>query len=168
VLESATLGFFQNVLLDNNLDNIVECIKVEGTGMSINALGEGNRSNVGGGDFISIGILHDISMKIGSRDDTKVLLVVLFIGSIYIRPLIYRPLEFNATRLTLIAHERHTALNLSIQDGKPQLLGRDGLSSLTSLLVAKIKFLKFLTIGGVKTRAFVGTHQRPISILLNA
>lgn len=64
----------------------------------------------------------------------------------------------------LVEHEGTTGFNLGIQDGEPKLLSLDDLLELAFSFVLFVQFIESLAVNIGQSRAFVGAHQRPVSI----
>jgi hypothetical protein len=137
------------VACDNHGD-LVELVEVELATLVVDKGREGKRSQVAHGYLIGCSELDNLSAKVGAADRAKVLLVALPVASI------------------LVEHEGVTSLSLGLEDGVPKLLGTNSLATLVLALVAGVELLKLITVDIGKTRALVGAHECPLTVLLHA
>src|SRR5690242_18678436 len=132
-----------------DLDDLVKLLEVELSALVIDKRGKGNGSQVADSDLIGRGVLNDLGAQVGAADGTKVFLVALPVGSIFVE------------------HEGVTSLSLSLEDCVPQLLGTDSLAATTLLLVLLVEGDKLITVDISKARALVGAHECPLAVLLD-
>jgi hypothetical protein len=134
---------------DNNLTDLMQLLEVVA---SLIVVDEGRQSKGGkvtNSDLIRGTVLDDLSAQVRASDGTEVLLVALAVAGI------------------LVKHEGVSGLGLGLEDSIPKLLSLDGLATLTFPLVLLVEGLKLFAVAVSKTRALVGTHEGPLSVLFN-
>ncbi|KAI6763085.1 hypothetical protein HG530_009065 [Fusarium avenaceum] len=134
---------------DNNLTDLMQLLEIIASLIIVDESRQGKGGKVANSDLIRGTVLDDLSAQIRASDGAEVLLVALAVTGI------------------LVKHEGVSGLGLGLEDGIPKLLGLDGLATLTFPLVLLVEGLKLFTVAVGKTRALVGAHEGPLSVLLN-
>mmetsp|Transcript_23555 Transcript_23555/g.49046 ORF Transcript_23555/g.49046 Transcript_23555/m.49046 type:complete len:240 (-) Transcript_23555:705-1424(-) len=117
---------------------------------ALNHAAEVDGGEVADGDLIGGGVLKDLRAEVGGLDGSEILLVGLVVA------------------VVLVEHVRGSGLNLRVEDGKPELLGLDGLPSLALLLVFGVELAELLSVAGGESGALVGAHKGPVAVGLDA
>ena len=109
-----------------------------------------NWGEVANSDFIFWSEFHDFTAEIWALDCSKILLIWFLVGMIFIE------------------HVGISSFNLSINDMRPQMLGFDSWSSFAFLFILSVESFKLLSKWFKQARAFIRTHECPISFFLNS
>src|SRR6056300_532570 len=136
-------------VLRDNLRGFVKLLVVERLCLLVDVLGEGDRREVTHRCLIFVGVLQDFCAKIGTLDDSQVLLVRL-----------------GVTRI-LVEHVGCTSLCLRLENRLPHIGSGDSGVGTTLLLVLGIQRLKLLTIAIRETWSLVRAEERPIATRLD-
>lgn len=134
---------------NDSLCDLVQLLEVVAGLVVVDERGKGKRGKVADSNLIRGTVLDNLSAQVGAADGTQVLLVAL------------------AVAVILVEHEGVTSLGLSLEDGIPELLGLHGLTTLAGLLILLVQSLELLTVAVGKTGTLVGTHEGPVTVLLN-
>mmetsp|Transcript_75449 Transcript_75449/g.211527 ORF Transcript_75449/g.211527 Transcript_75449/m.211527 type:complete len:231 (+) Transcript_75449:938-1630(+) len=116
---------------------------------SSHQLGQTDTGQVAHGRLIRSSVLHDFSAQVTASNRSQVLLVALGVGRV------------------LVEHVRSSGFDLRVQNGKPQLLGLDSLSTLSFPFITLVQFDKLLSMAIGESGTFIGAHQRPGTVGLD-
>jgi hypothetical protein len=134
---------------DNDLTDFVQLLEVVTSVIVVDKRRKCQRGKVANSDLIRGTVLNDLSAQVGASDGTEVLLVALAVASI------------------LVEHEGVSGLGLGLEDGIPELLGLDRLTTLALPLILLVQSLELLTIAVGKTGTLVGAHEGPFTVLFD-
>merc|ERR1719234_1894906 len=137
-------------VLRRHLGHLLQALKVVGVRLLVHKSIDGNGGKIADSYFIRSRVLHDFCAKVGTLDGPQVLLVALSVARV------------------LVEHVRSSGFNLRLNNGVPQLLCFDGLLGPPLLLIPGVKLLELISPDLVQARAFMGTHERPLTVFLNS
>lgn len=136
-------------VLDEHLSDIMKLLEVINSLLDIDKGRKCQGCKVADSDLIRGSVLDNLAAEVGAADGAKVLLVAL------------------AVAVVLVQHEGVASLDLSLKNGVPELLGTNGLTTPTLLLVLLVQSLELVAVDVGKTRALVGAHQSPGAVLFD-
>merc|ERR1719180_715716 len=136
-------------VLRRHLGHLFQTLKVVGVRFLVYKSIDGYGCEIADSYLIRSRVLYNFCAKVGTLDGPQVLLVAPSVASV------------------LVEHVRSSSFNLRLNDGIPQLLCFDGLLGSPLLLVPNVELLKLISPDLVQARAFMGTHERPLTVFFN-
>merc|ERR1719234_1807752 len=136
-------------VLRRHLGHLLQALKIVGVRLLVHKCIDGDGRKIADSYLIRSRVLYDFCAKVGTLDGPQVLLVALSVARV------------------LVEHVGSSCLNLRLNNGIPQLLCFDGLLGPALLLIPGVELLKLISPDLVQARAFVGTHERPLTVFLN-
>merc|ERR1719234_737974 len=137
-------------VLRSHLGHLLQALKVVGVCFLVHKCIDGNGCEVADCYFIRSRVLYNFGAKVGTLDGPQVLLVALSVARV------------------LVEHVGGSSFNLRLNNGVPQLLCFDGLLRPALLLIPGVKLFKLVSPDLVQARAFVGTHERPLTVFFHS